>query len=662
MAEDVRVWPSEAEKLEEAARLTEAMEKSSDYVHKYFIFVMSLLFYVILQVLSTTDLQLLMPQSVLKIPLLNLDLPVIAFYIVAPLLALATHYYLLVNLLSHSRRLFAWDEVVGGDGRVTASPFLLNQVILSNDDRNIFACILKAITVGMVFILPLFALVLIQWRFSAYHSLEMTSYHFITVGFDVFFLFLYRHRITRKEMQDEAYNSLWTMAKVHADAGLLSFYKIPFVVIAPILGIAIAPIVRSFYIIPFVAGAMLLWILWKVFRVGRDLDYGDLFLKKLRKRINIFFNLDNIHVWVISLAAVFNLVVTILVISFTIKTNWGGESWIVPHLELKEQTLVASPPSDTIIQAYLMTGKTKDDAWKDYAKGLDLHDRNLNLANFYKANLSKADLRDAHLEGAVLWDAHLEGADLEAAHLQGADLGAAHLEGAYLGDAHLEGADLGDAHLEGAYLGDAHLEGAYLMAAHLEGAYLGDANLEGADLGSAHLEGADLRSAHLEGANLSGASLAGAFMDESYLSCVELKDSKLEGIFFKNIDTATTTLDKAFKDPIPPDNTIYNQNATAAKKRCKKFDAKAGKDLTDTLTQPRNNNRDKFIEARKKLSCTDYNIAKNLLSINNYLNETSGIKIDYAPYMQKNCPALYNRLNIENPNLFKLPETPVKPK
>ena len=137
------------------------------------------------------------------------------------------------------------------------------------------------------------------------------------------------------------------------------------------------------------------------------------------------------------------------------------------------------------------------------------------------AVLSKAQLQGADLSGALL-----QGADLSGALLHGANLSQARLEGAHLLDAQLQGADLSAAHLEGADLSKARLQGADLSAAHLEGANLSQAQLQGAVLGAAHMQGADLSGAQLQGADLSGAGLQGA-----NLLAAGLQDASLEGAF-----------------------------------------------------------------------------------------------------------------------------------
>ena len=78
--------------------------------------------------------------------------------------------------------------------------------------------------------------------------------------------------------------------------------------------------------------------------------------------------------------------------------------------------------------------------WRDFifrARGRDLKG-----ANFDFANLPKVDFTGAHLQGASLDGAELQGASLDDAQLQGASLDDAQLQGASLDDAQLQGASL----------------------------------------------------------------------------------------------------------------------------------------------------------------------------------------------------------------------------
>lgn len=140
-------------------------------------------------------------------------------------------------------------------------------------------------------------------------------------------------------------------------------------------------------------------------------------------------------------------------------------------------------------------------------RGRSLRGAILIATDLRKADLSRADLAGARLDqawlsGAFLGNAQLAGAVLDGAVLRDAALHGAVLTGASLRGAGLEGATLDGAQLAGAVLDDAALYGASLTGASLEGASLAGARLPGAFLLKARLQGASLLSADLRGADL----------------------------------------------------------------------------------------------------------------------------------------------------------------
>ncbi len=159
--------------------------------------------------------------------------------------------------------------------------------------------------------------------------------------------------------------------------------------------------------------------------------------------------------------------------------------------------------------------KTKPDDLKWKAHTFDLQHRHLEYADLRWSKLDNIDLRDAQLQGAALQSAQLQGASLEDAQLQGASLVSAQLQGASLEDAQLQGASLEYAQLQGASLVSAQLQGAALQSAQLQGASLDFAQLQGAALQSAQLQGASLKDAQLQGASLGNADLLGALLSEA---------------------------------------------------------------------------------------------------------------------------------------------------
>jgi uncharacterized protein YjbI with pentapeptide repeats len=131
------------------------------------------------------------------------------------------------------------------------------------------------------------------------------------------------------------------------------------------------------------------------------------------------------------------------------------------------------------------------------------------------AQLQDANLIFAILENAEFIGARMQGASAYFANFRGADLANARLQNADLAYANLEGLDLGFDELEGANLKRAVLQGARLVGAQLQGADLSEAKLHGVDLSKANLRGANLSEAELQGANLSEADLEGASLSRA---------------------------------------------------------------------------------------------------------------------------------------------------
>jgi uncharacterized protein YjbI with pentapeptide repeats len=188
---------------------------------------------------------------------------------------------------------------------------------------------------------------------------------------------------------------------------------------------------------------------------------------------------------------------------------------------------------------------------------VDLINARLTGANLTEAALEEASLDGAHLRGAVLGSANLRSATVAGAELQGANLGFAQLPGSFLVAAHLQGANLKYATLQGANLNGAELRGAvldnaFMQAASLEGAQLAGASLDGANLqgasfrdvnapregrdsylaainyGNITIEGKFLRGAQLQGASLERASLQGASLDGVQLQGASINEANLD--------------------------------------------------------------------------------------------------------------------------------------
>lgn len=152
-----------------------------------------------------------------------------------------------------------------------------------------------------------------------------------------------------------------------------------------------------------------------------------------------------------------------------------------------------------------------------HLKRAKMNNVNLKEANLEDADLEGANLEKAKLQGANLWNANLQSADLEGANLQKAELWLNDLRGANLAYANLKEAILGKAKLQGANLWFSNLQGANFWLANLHGANLFKANLKKAILEGSNLQEAKLQLVDFQEANFIGAELQDADLQRADL-------------------------------------------------------------------------------------------------------------------------------------------------
>jgi len=161
------------------------------------------------------------------------------------------------------------------------------------------------------------------------------------------------------------------------------------------------------------------------------------------------------------------------------------------------------------------------------AKNVPLEER-VALDSVKAAQLRNADMRNANARDAYWVKADMRGANLKAADLRGGLFKRADLRGASLSLADLSDADLAQANLEGAVLDDARV-----VNAGLQGANLSRVRLRRAELFQAQLQGADLRDADLEEADLRGVDLTNVknlTQDQLEFACTDNKTKFPEGM------------------------------------------------------------------------------------------------------------------------------------
>lgn len=247
------------------------------------------------------------------------------------------------------------------------------------------------------------------------------------------------------------------------------------------------------------------------------------------------------------------------------KSLWSNRL-VLPGIDVLERTKFDSDQKiNAVSETLSLRGRRLEGA---VLPGARLRKVNLSGARLQGALLAGADLREANLgcatgsEYGTLVDgdacAHLENAVLEGAQLQVAKLEGAWLDGAILYGALLQGADARRASLRDANLAQSNSQGATFAFAAFAGADLAGAGMQGADLEGANLAGVEfggpetgsstwgfqganlrrttLRGVHLEGVPLLGADLSNADLRDARLRNVDLRGAKLTSANFQGAE------------------------------------------------------------------------------------------------------------------------------
>jgi len=530
--------PRPAASNEDADALLDTANNASQHVAVLHVAFMALCAYVLVIVFGTTDMDLLIGKGV-KLPVVDVTVPIVGFYAFAPYLVVLVHFNLLLQLQLLSRQLYAFDAAAAKeDGPRLILPSSIHPSVHAapeeerigglRDRLHIFPYTyylvgrpgpivrrLLGVVVGItLLVLPLATLLVLQLRFLAYQDQAVTWAQRVAVWFDVALViavwpvimdrgdswrdYLRRlgSRLRQRWRMGLAWAAMWVGLVL---PGFVTTQEVYFGALWAILWLLI---VMVFAVARALAG---LWRWWR----GRSREPAS------------------------ALPAAFSLVRgmpgLLLVVALGVPLPLGlladGEWWeeellagnVVAsevygrfrRLDLSEQVLLAKSAKPELVAVFREGDPEKVKEALTQVEPVKLRGRSLRGASLAGALLPGADLREAQLQSAILTDAQLQGADLSTAQLQGADLREAQLQDADLRKAQLEGAILVAAQ-QGAVLAAARLQGAILTDAHLQAAVLSITQLQGADLRFAQLHGADLRSAVLSGGDLRFAVLSGA--------------------------------------------------------------------------------------------------------------------------------------------------------
>jgi uncharacterized protein YjbI with pentapeptide repeats len=474
----------------DVAALERSLNDSATRVSTIWVSYLIFALYLLIATGTTTHRQLLLNEP-LKLPALNIDLPLFWFFVLAPILFVLLHLYVLLQVLLLGRTARAYNETV--DSVIGSAPenALVRQRLANTLFAQIFAgspreregwlgWVLRAMAWTTLALAPIVIILAFQFVFLPYHSHLATWTHRLLLVFELGVAFL-----------------LWPLV---LDAR------------------------REFN--------------WQELRrrVERTAAVPVRLLSTKDQRRQEWHRL---RLQAVPVAACISFVAISLSLA-----SFPGE----PHLNLFTGNSLFAVQCDRWIsqnfdRLVLPRVDVVDDEKLDKIERLtatkgqrpfqgertrSFRDHDLTCGTFTFADFRRTDFAGVRMSGAIFANAELQGADLSYSHLDGADLSWSQLQGANLYGSQLQGANLYWSQLHGADLSWSQLQGANLSYAQLQGASLSHSQLHGVDLREAQLQGASLFDAQLQGANLSYAQLQGVDLGEAQLQAADFSGSKLK--------------------------------------------------------------------------------------------------------------------------------------
>ena len=439
----------------------------------------------------------LLRQTAIKLPVLNVELPLVGFFWIAPLFFLLVHFYLFLQLAILVRKVASFDvklrstipsEDQQEEYRKRLDSFLIVQFLYGakSERTGITGRLLRLIAKISLVILPLALLLQFQLTFLPYHDAWVTWVHRLAVLIDL----------------------------------------------------------------------RLVWVFWFSIRSGRgEIDFpelrldwlrrlaGDTFLKKVASALaNFAFGLRDLFRHRRGGLAAVSVILFASFFVFAFKDESIANVVRVPIAQIANDRLVweMEPISDAVLHGPINMVQGRPSTW--FSNVLVVPNRKLVDDDTVGNDFPSLSLRGRNLSGAVLI-----GSDLRNVDFTGANLNEAHLERALLTRAKFNCGSTYDLRskvsgwpadectwLQLASLTEAKLQAAQFDRARMHGAILIGANLVGAQFTGTQLQGAMLVNAQLQAVSIENANLKHAFLNGANLIGATISNSELDGMLIGN--------------------------------------------------------------------------------------------------------------------------------
>lgn len=503
-----------SDQADDLASVRKALDSASGTASNLWLTFLSFGTFLAVTVATVTHRDLMLERAV-KLPLLNVDLPLVSFFWVAPVVYLIFHAYLLLHFKVLADLVDRYVDLVTETGvpdRVVQSvreqlpSFIMVQVLAAprKNREGVLGFLMKTALGITVALGPLVLLLYMQLQFLPYHHAGVTWLHRLVIIADLALLWYFSRKLGERREDIFAWRS-WPITA--ASFAVISY-----------LSVFVATFPTEFH-------------------------HGNALAEFTRLREALLEgNVSDV--------------------------TKRRDSWFSNTLVLIDESLVPERQADLEAARVTRSFRGRDFAGAVLAKTdlrkvdltgtdlthVDLSNAKLEGVNFGCARarmdggcavLAFANLQGAQLAGATLYDADLRLANLSAADLAGATLNGALLAGARMEKAKMQGASLEGAALPGVSLEFAELQGATMNKADLRGSILTGAQMQGAYLQDSILQGASLQSAEMAGATIDRADMTGATLRFASLRLVrgtnlptlafaDLRDIRLDGDAFSS--------------------------------------------------------------------------------------------------------------------------------
>jgi len=574
----------EGEEDEESIQtLRSSVERSSGLSRTIALTFVALMFYIFLIVASTTDLSLFLPESIVTLPVLDIQLDLPSFFSVTPFLIAIFHVNLLINLQHHQEKLQKLAEREGnGLNYHYLHPFLFNY-LEKYDPGSFFRNCFKGFVQILLFWFPVFVILAMQYRFLAYHDVWGSGAQFVAFAIEgvicwyfhrIFFLPEKRKGWTIGKRFMAVGGAIFSLASIFLlvnSVGLHQNSKDLLILDRAVLALDLKDYthqinqVNEGLVARYLGDSMTI-------QDARDqaiLNHGEGF--NLTKRDFRLGRMERINLSnVIAVEAIFDE--ALLKGAKFPGTKLDGASFIGTDLrgaylanailngaDMREVKLEGADLTEAKLNGVDMKGGTLEDAIFAGAtiKESDLTGVSLARADFSDASMDSSSLAGVNFYVTKLIRARLAYCDLDSATFFRVEFRGARMDGASMkhtkwGDCMLSEANLTVADLEGASFSSVNFAGANLRLANFTDATFRDvdfaaaklnwANLSGTDLTQTKLQRAELSHAQLESANLNRVNLSGANLSQSNLTNANLSNARLSGADLTQANLSGATL------------------------------------------------------------------------------------------------------------------------